>query len=172
MALELYLKKQQEIDDAVIEDEVLPNVGKVGDVKTSILTEAQFQTVHGTEWILMDGRDVTGSAYHTLTANTTVPDGRGIFLRGKNNGRSTAEGNPSGEVSMGTNQADQLQSFKVGDGTVRIQSRDSYPSAGLGATSGGVYGASVGGNKADIGPYHADGANGNPRLGNETRPKT
>ena len=55
----------------------------VGDIRTALLTEAQFQAEVGTDWILMDGRDVTGSGYHTLTGNTTVPNitSTGAFLR-------------------------------------------------------------------------------------------
>ena len=55
----------------------------VGEIVTSLLSEAQYQGSAGTGWILMDGRDVTGSAYHTLTGNTVVPDvtTAGRFLR-------------------------------------------------------------------------------------------
>jgi hypothetical protein len=59
-----------------------------------MLTESQFQTVYGSGWILADGRDVSGSAYHTLTGRVTVADLRGVFLRAKNNGRASG-GNPA-----------------------------------------------------------------------------
>lgn len=79
----------------------------VGTVIHSMLTESQFQLAMSTGWVLSDGRTVTGSAYHKLTANTTVPDMRGRFLRGKNNGGSV---NPDGDLALGTNSADKYRS--------------------------------------------------------------
>jgi hypothetical protein len=72
--------------------------GKVGDIIHSMLTEEQFILENGGGWILADGRDVTGSKYATVTGNTTVPDMRGQFLRGKNNGRLDGEENPDGDL--------------------------------------------------------------------------
>ena len=80
----------------------------VGEVKQSILTEAQFSTEYGEGWVLMDGRDITGSDLATITGNTTLPDARGIFLRGKNNGRSDGSQNPDGDLAIGTTQADEV----------------------------------------------------------------
>ena len=56
----------------------------VGDIKTSILTELQL---NDPDWVLADGRPVPESAYETITGNSTVPDLRGKFLRGLDNGR-------------------------------------------------------------------------------------
>ena len=55
----------------------------VGDVRTSLLTETQFQNVNSTAWVLMSGQDVTGSQYHIMTGNSTLPDvtTEGKFLR-------------------------------------------------------------------------------------------
>lgn len=82
----------------------------VGSVMHSLLTEAEFNSEIGssTYWVLADGRDVSGSAYATLTGNTTIPDMRGRFLRGKNNGISTSAGDESGERGIGSFQASQL----------------------------------------------------------------
>lgn len=58
--------------------------GVVGDVRQSLLTEAQFATALGAEsasWVLCDGRSVAGTAYATVTGQSTVPDLRGAFLR-------------------------------------------------------------------------------------------
>ena len=74
---------------------------KIGDVKQSFLTEAEFQAAHDDKWGLCDGQDVTGSDYETITGNSTVPDVRGQFLRGKNNGRSDGNENPDGELNPG-----------------------------------------------------------------------
>ena len=56
----------------------------IGDVKQSMLTQAQFCLLKGDDhtnadylsrkWVLMSGQDVTGSDYHTLTGNTHLPN--------------------------------------------------------------------------------------------------
>ena len=54
----------------------------IGTIDQSFLTEAQHNAASGnTDWVLCDGRDVTGSEYHTLTGLTKVPDLRGAYLR-------------------------------------------------------------------------------------------
>ncbi|NRA65320.1 MAG: hypothetical protein HRU19_12610 [Pseudobacteriovorax sp.] len=54
----------------------------VGSIQQSLLTEAQFQAAMGsTDWVLMDGRTVTGSAYATLTGKSKIPAAQGRFLR-------------------------------------------------------------------------------------------
>jgi hypothetical protein len=75
----------------------------VGDVQASMLTEAQFQAKRNTTWVLMDGRDVTGSDYATLTGNSTIPDARATVLRMKDNGRAL---DPSGDPVLGAYQVD------------------------------------------------------------------
>jgi hypothetical protein len=63
----------------------------VGDIKESVLTEAQFKSLlspaEQLKWAIADGRDVTGSAYAALTGQSKIPDLRGTFLRmaGRNN---------------------------------------------------------------------------------------
>lgn len=59
---------------------------KVGDVKHSFLTEAQFIAEHDATWVLCDGQAVPGSDWVTITGNANVPDPRGRFLRAKDNG--------------------------------------------------------------------------------------
>lgn len=80
--------------------------GVVGEVRSAMISEADFQAQFGTEWVLMDGQSVVGSKYETITGNSIVPDARGRFLRGKNNGRSSASGNANGELALGTEQDD------------------------------------------------------------------
>lgn len=85
---------------------LLASILPVGSLIHAALTESQFQTLTSTGWILADGRNVSGSDYALVTGNSTVPDARGIYMRGKNNGRSTGTGDTSGEVGLGTYQAD------------------------------------------------------------------
>ena len=47
---------------------------QIGDIQSSILTEAQFQSLRSTKWVLMDGRSVVGSDYETLTGISNIPD--------------------------------------------------------------------------------------------------
>lgn len=50
---------------------------QIGDVKTSILTEVEFQSLYGTTWALMDGRNIAGSDLAVLTGLSSLPDARG-----------------------------------------------------------------------------------------------
>lgn len=80
----------------------------IGMIVHSRLTEAQFQEINGTSWILMDGRNIAGSALATLTGVTNIEDARGLVLRGKNNGRVDGNQNPDGDLAIGT-----FQNFKT-----------------------------------------------------------
>ncbi len=105
--------------------------------------ESTFQGAYGSDWVLADGRNVQGSAYHKLTGFTNVPDMRGRYPRG----RSFSTGrNPDGDLAVGVTQEDE---FKSHTGHV------------LGTAAGGTY---TGGNSTDW----ANRLQG----GNETRPKT
>jgi len=61
---------------------------QLGDVKSSMLDEATFQTQRDTTWVLIDGRDITGSDLHALTGITILPDSRDKFARGNRVGRT------------------------------------------------------------------------------------
>jgi hypothetical protein len=90
------------------------NAWKIGDIKQSFLTEAQFQDEHDSTWILCDGRNIEGTDLATVTGWTTVPDARGQFLRGKNNGRSDGNQDPAGERTLGNFQNDAMQRITGG----------------------------------------------------------
>jgi len=78
------------------------DLNPVGMIVQSMLTESQFQSINSNSWVLMDGRNIAGSAYATITGAATIPDARGLVLRGKNNGRSDGQQNPSGDLALGT----------------------------------------------------------------------
>jgi len=84
--------------------------GKVGQVRTALLSESQFQSENGVGWILADGRDITGSRFASLFGSNLVPDLRGLFLRGKNGSRGDGKQNPDGDISLGAYQADMFAS--------------------------------------------------------------
>lgn len=101
---------------------------KVGEVKHSMLEEAEFQAIYGTGWVLMDGRSVTGSDYETLTGNGNIPDARGRFLRSRDYGPGA---NPDGDQPQGTANGDKTRNpgFTYADTYMDyIQAR--YPRAG------------------------------------------
>lgn len=95
--------------------EILPPVGSI---IASMLDEATFQgqTTNPSpeRWVLADGRDVTGSAYQALTSQTNIPDLRGNFIRGKNNGRSDGKQNPDGDLGLGAYTASKFQAHNHG----------------------------------------------------------
>jgi len=82
----------------------------IGEVTTSLLDEPSFQALYnrdGEIWVLADGRSIsenTGYGQYLLKQNNQlkVPDLRGMFLRGKQNGRNKG-GNPE-EIALGIEQ--------------------------------------------------------------------
>lgn len=112
------------IDIAQIENDISTNandistnsdniliVMPVGSVVHSMLTEAQFQAENGFGWVLARGQSVVGSRYQTITGSPNAPDLRGVFLRGKNNGRSTSSGNASADRALGTYEGDAIRNI-------------------------------------------------------------
>ena len=88
------------------------NIGgdaSIGDVKYSYLSEAQFISENGPGWVLDDGRSIVGSKLHAKYGFTTTKDARGVFLRGKNNGRSDVYADPGGERAVGGIQGHSFQ---------------------------------------------------------------
>lgn len=83
----------------------------VGTVVDSMLTEVQFQAQLGNPspvtWVLADGRDVTGSAYETIVGSSVIPDLRGTYTRGKDNGRGL---DPHGDLPLGDFETDEFGS--------------------------------------------------------------
>ena len=91
--------------------------GFLGEVKQAFITEAQVQAEWGSGWILCDGRSVVGSDYQAEYGESNVPDLRGVFFRGKNNGRSDGNENPAGDQALGTYESDQantVEQFSAG----------------------------------------------------------
>lgn len=141
------------------------NIGSilpVGTIIHSMLSTAQFATEYGDNWVLADGRSVTGSRYASVTGLSTIPDMRGAFLRAKNNGGTR---NPDGDLSLGSYSADKFSSHNHGV----LQ-----PVSGSGAYCGGVQVVTPAFNKAPN--YNTTDGYGHPysqTLGsNETAPKS
>ena len=79
----------------------------VGSVQQTFLSAVEFESIMGTDWVLADGRDVSGSLYETITGNATAPDCRGMFLR-------TVGGNA--EPTIGGTQVDATAVNGLNDG--------------------------------------------------------
>lgn len=54
---------------------------KIGDTKQSILSETQFQSIHGPEWVKMRGQVITTSRLCVKFSICTLPNAEGRFLR-------------------------------------------------------------------------------------------
>lgn len=137
----------------------------VGTVLHSMLSVAQFQAQYGTNWVLADGSSCTGTKYASVTGATTLPDMRGVFLRGKNNG---ATRNPDGDLALGTYTVD-----KVG-------AHNHQQTTGISNPQPARYQISVGAGPAQPGIARTYTSSGNDTFplntqnnsGNETAPKS
>ena len=72
--------------------------------------DGDFWTAKYSKWCLADGRQVASSRYELITSSNTIPDLRGLFLRGINSGRNDGWQDPDGERHPGT--PPQTNSFK------------------------------------------------------------
>lgn len=144
----------------------------IGTVLPSTLTSAQFASENGTSsWLLCDGGSCAGSAYASLTGKTFVPDFRGAFLRGKNNGRTDGRENPDGEVSLATGGSSLANSQATGYSGDQFKSHTHtysdqyYPATG---GSGSARGLDTG-ERYDGNTFRTPTSD--PTGDNETRPK-
>lgn len=92
-------------------------VAGIGDIRASILDESAFQAQNGSEWILADGRPIGGSDLAALTGSGVAPDLRGVFLRGKDNGKGLTS-----DVATGTYSADTFASHSHGGSSTATES--------------------------------------------------
>ncbi len=84
----------------------------IGTVVASILTPAKFSELMGADsvyWKLADS-STASTEFFAATGVSNIPDLRGAFLRGINAGRATTTGDPAGERTVGSYQADELKS--------------------------------------------------------------
>lgn len=131
-----------------------------------------------TGWIKANGAAVSRSTYAALfaaigtthgsgdgAATFNVPDLRGEFVRSLDDGRGVDSGR-----GIGTAQTDAMQGHRHTRRTDGSAER-SYqrPSSGWGDTGGGALSALS--DQTDTGNPVADGTNGAPRTGSETRPR-
>lgn len=139
----------------------------MGEIIASMLTKDEFIKTYGNDWVLADGSDAPfGSQYLKYINNQLphmkgkLPDLRGKFLRGYNNGEKV---NPD-DSSLGASQLDQFQ------GHNHTNTTDYMQSAGGNGNGLGWGSAQRTFNKFDQGTHEISGF-GKPRAGTETRPK-
>ncbi|MFZ9595108.1 MAG: hypothetical protein ACO3A2_03430 [Bdellovibrionia bacterium] len=96
---------------------VLASDDRVGDIRYSILSEGQFQALHGKDWEILRGQEVPlDSQLREFWNAPNVPDSRGVFLRCANQNRAREQGNPEGDLEVGAYQADQFKEHNHGGG--------------------------------------------------------
>ena len=83
----------------------------IGKIVAAEQDEASFQTLNGSGWKLCNGSSAAGTMWATFTGNANVPDYRGEFLRGLDNGRGVDSGR-----TLGSFQADQMEQHNHGGG--------------------------------------------------------
>ncbi|MEL6391031.1 MAG: hypothetical protein AAFQ02_12810 [Bacteroidota bacterium] len=132
--------------------------GAVGDVKYSILDPVGFQGENGDCWVLMDGRDITGSRLSILTVQNIIPDTRGVFLRSYDT-RTQIEGGAMDPDRVNNN--DPVGSFQ----DQSIQSHHHFVPASAPSDDG------TGNITNGSGSESGGGQNSNATGGDETRPK-
>ena len=109
---------------------------KLGEVRYSLLDPEKFINLNGKSWVLMDGRNISGTDLAELTSATNIPDGRGVFIRGANAKRDPQSGDPDGDRPVGSFQRDEV-----------VQHSHVYSDAHFAEINGGNQGLQ--GNKGD-----------------------
>lgn len=133
-------------------------IGGIGSIEASLLTEGEFKKLYnsnGQEWVLAKGQKISeNSRYFILTKKDTLPDMRGMFLRGKNYDRKPEDGNVDKDLELGKIQKEALNlSFNI-----------------LGPTRNGYKTLNNSGSGDDV-RIDFDFKNEEKMFGNETRPK-
>ena len=101
--------------DAAVE-KVANSSNLIGDIKYSMLSEVQLNSISDGTWYLADGRGCSATAYARITGNTSVPDLRGAFLRGTgNSGIGLGTGPSLGTVQADATAVNGLANSGVGD---------------------------------------------------------
>jgi hypothetical protein len=127
---------------------------------------ANGSTLSATTYSSLASVYVNGSNYlyggTVASGNFTLPDFRGIFLRGAgSNGQISAANGSAFSGTLGTYQTDMYQGHLT----------QLYGNAGSGNVNGTASVSGTSGNGFNSGPNSiGDGTNGNPRYGAETRP--
>lgn len=144
----------------------------VGTVLHSFLTLVEFRQEMGdtnNKWVLLDGGDLPECDFKDIRGWTSLPNGRGSFLRGENTGGT-------GALTLDPDYLGRIK--KDGDNTMlgsfQLDAFQGHIHPMRGRTIGGGGGTCFE-DFAESAPYYtgsptSDGTNGTPRTGKETRP--
>ena len=95
----------------ILKTEVLKNYLPIGTIIASMLSPEQFYIEYGQDkWRLADGSRIEEAAYIKIAKSNKLPDLRGMFLRGINNGRDDDFADPIGDRKPGSTQKDAVGS--------------------------------------------------------------
>ncbi len=150
-------------DSSKAQDQGNKNEGKIGDVKYSVLDPDKFRELNGKGWVLMDGSSMENSGLAAITKEKTMPDARGVFIRGMNLGQTVENGDVDGNRAVGKFQLDSFQGHKhYNQQMIQTGSRDipNTTDQRRRVEAGAVETAGV-----------HDGGFGVPRISKETRPR-
>ena len=89
----------------------------IGEIVASMLPVEQFKNNYnknGERWELAQGQDAPADSRYRQFVNPKLPDLRGVFLRGNNNGRDTTTGNPEGDYIVGDYRKDEVVAHNHG----------------------------------------------------------
>lgn len=142
----------ESLDSNILRQIKASDLNPVGMIVPSELTEVQFQQENGTGWILADGRNIAGSLYATVTGASTIPDLRGVYLKGKNNGRADGNQDSAGERTLGSFQSSALPNVTGSAASTYFSMR--------GPDSGALTANNTGGTVTSTGGYGSSGAKG------------
>lgn len=147
----------------------------IGTVVSSMLDPITFTSEMGDEWVLADGRTASVEYLETFGVGN-IPDLRGQFLRGLNEGRSDGNEDPDGASrSVGDIQNDSMQGHNH-EYNYTIMNYASGSSATIAAprsnwNSSTLMSYQYKDNSLIVDDPTSDGTNGTPRVSSETRPK-
>ena len=90
----------------------------IGSILSSMLPPDQFRNEQSKAWVLADGSLTEGTEYKKLTGQDRLPDLRGMFLRGMNQGRDDEFRDPDPNRKAGQPQGDEFKAHThaYGDG--------------------------------------------------------
>ena len=162
-------------------------VGAIGDTKHSMLTLVQFQAQYGPGWVIADGSSCVGTQYAAMSGNSTLPDARGVFIRGAGTSGTLANANGAAfSGTLGSYQNDEMQGHQHSNSFAATTTLHFAPGAENGtlvSVNSGPAGINTGTNinitgtisattsiSGSVGNPTSDGSNGTPRVGLETNP--
>lgn len=74
----------------------IPDAGKIGDIKMSLLSPTKFREVNGDGWVMLKGQSIDSHYFRSISGLKKLPDARGVFFRVMHLNRNDGKGDPKG----------------------------------------------------------------------------